>query len=603
MEPITREEYYLAKIAGTYKGKTPRPVTIEEYYLATMAGDYSGNTPQPVTRLQYYMAKVAGVWGGSIPAPVTRLEYYWAAIASGEGKVFPPVTREEHFLVLVADAYSVVLTVVTGNPALLENSKGNRGLESLTLYGKSTQESTTGAQLFDVSEVASETCLSTEEPVEVNAVGYWTSGYIPVKTGNYICSRKGTARGWTYDADKNGLRYIANSGGAPISIKEGEAFIRVSGANTAAPQNFMFNEGNSIKPYEPYTGGKPSPSPEYPQEIESVGQSGEIGVDVYGGNLIKAPFESSNNPYKPGYTFTQNGVTFTVQDDMGIKVVGTNTSADKYAQFNAYYKSYERPKYPAGTYTFSKGATVQIKYSSGSAINRDGTFTINKEFSLNGFYIAIHAGESVNKTVYPMLNIGSTALPYEPYKPAQTLIIPTPNGLPGIPVSSGGNYTDEKGQQWVCDEVDFKKGVYVQRVAKEIPNTSFGVKETPDVKGRYSFTKAFKNIYKSGGYKCLISHGIYGCWGTEKDTWAMIGTAFVYSPEERTTEDKLKEKILSLINSDNPLTFLGQLETPIEIPLTTEQLAKYKALRTYSPTTTVINDAGAGMSVGYAKMK
>lgn len=86
MEPITREEYYLAKIAGTYEGNTPEPVTIEEYYLATMAGDYSGNTPQPVTRLQYYMAKVAGVWGGSIPAPVTRLEYYWAAIASGEGE-------------------------------------------------------------------------------------------------------------------------------------------------------------------------------------------------------------------------------------------------------------------------------------------------------------------------------------------------------------------------------------------------------------------------------------------------------------------------------------------------------------------------------------
>lgn len=51
MEPITREEYYLAKIAGTYEGKTPAPVTIEEYYLATMAGDYSGNTPQPVTRM------------------------------------------------------------------------------------------------------------------------------------------------------------------------------------------------------------------------------------------------------------------------------------------------------------------------------------------------------------------------------------------------------------------------------------------------------------------------------------------------------------------------------------------------------------------------
>ena len=34
----------------------------------------------------------------------------------------------------------------------------------------------------------------------------------------------------------------------------------------------------------------------------------------------------------------------------------------------------------------------------------------------------------------------------------------TPNGLPGIPVTSGGNYTDPTGRQWVCDEVDFGEG-------------------------------------------------------------------------------------------------------------------------------------------------
>ena len=40
----------------------------------------------------------------------------------------------------------------------------------------------------------------------------------------------------------------------------------------------------------------------------------------------------------------------------------------------------------------------------------------------------------------------------------QTLTLPTPTGLPGIPVTSGGNYTDPQGQQWVCDEIDLKKG-------------------------------------------------------------------------------------------------------------------------------------------------
>ena len=54
---------------------------------------------------------------------------------------------------------------------------------------------------------------------------------------------------------------------------------------------------------------------------------------------------------------------------------------------------------------------------------------------------------------------------YEPYR-EQLITLPTPNGLPGIPVTSGGNYTDQSGQQWVCDEVDFGKGVKVQRVDK-----------------------------------------------------------------------------------------------------------------------------------------
>ena len=48
----------------------------------------------------------------------------------------------------------------------------------------------------------------------------------------------------------------------------------------------------------------------------------------------------------------------------------------------------------------------------------------------------------------------------------QTLTLPTPNGLPGIPVTSGGNYTDPSGQQWVCDEVDLERRVKVQRVDK-----------------------------------------------------------------------------------------------------------------------------------------
>lgn len=54
---------------------------------------------------------------------------------------------------------------------------------------------------------------------------------------------------------------------------------------------------------------------------------------------------------------------------------------------------------------------------------------------------------------------------YEPYR-EQLLTLPTPNGLPGIPVTSGGNYADSQGQQWICDEVNLERGVKVQRVYK-----------------------------------------------------------------------------------------------------------------------------------------
>ena len=602
MEPITREEYYLAKIAGTYEGKTPKPVTNDEYYLATMAGDYSGNTPQPVTRLQYYMAKVAGVWDGSIPAPVTRLEYYWAAIANGEGTVFPPVTREEHFLVLVADAYSVVLTVVTGNPALLENSKGNRGLESLTLYGKSTQVSTTGAQLlpFEVGEK--------REGLEVFKDGIAISG--ARKNDIYAVGRSGMGNESSYDdfpllasgeyyiysdsasvnlfvvAFRNGINITLGGSmkgvATKIKVMDGDKFrilLRLEEDFNGKVKAMISKTQPTASNYEPYTGGKPSPSQEYPQEIESVGQDGEIEVKTLGANLFDA------------------STALKTQIDAGLLHINDSGEVVLNGTFGTNNRNFYITLKP-GVYCLTGGAIWHIIASKDSVFDR--ILTIDEETT---YHCYISNGTYNEVVSNPMINAGSTALPYEPYKPAQTLIIPTPNGLSGIPVSSGGNYTDADGQQWVCDEVDFKKGVYVQRVATETPKAKWkNFEETADVPNRYCISGALVNRYRDGSTKCLISHGIYANWGIAPG-WALNSTTFYYHPKEDVTKEEAKEQILGFINSANPLTFLGQLETPIEKPLTTEQLATYKALRTYSPTTTVANDAEAGMSVGYAKMK
>lgn len=618
MEPITREEYYLAKIAGTYKGKTPKPVTIEEYYLATMAGDYSGNTPQPVTRLQYYMAKVAGVWGGSIPAPVTRLEYYWAAIANGEGEVFPPVTREEHFLVLVADAYSVVLTVVTGNPALLEGVKGSR-FTSLTLHGKSTQVSTTGAQLFDVSNSD-----VVQMYIANSGIGNFIENYsvvIPIKPStSYTISEKNKKIFRVAITEE----YPIES--APTLFKEVvDAYKNITTPNNLPNGNFlmiqlygnfnhapdfsglMLNEGSTTKPYEPYTGGKPSPSPEYPQEIESAGKSGEIGVTVTGTNLL--PFEVGQKGN--GFEAFADGVQIDTDRNVDIYAVGRNDSLvesgyDEFALMTAgkYYIYSDTRDVYLYVVVWRKGRNVVLG-SSNEGVARQIEIMDGDKFRI--FFRTAAAFKGKVKAMITRIPMNATS--YEPYKPAQKLIIPTPNGLPGIPVSSDGNYTDADGRQWVCDEVDFKKGVYVQRIGKRTI-TSKDVfhksgMSTDDVNyfslGNFPLhigTIGEKDVLMSNCFVAGINHG-FGAWGK-----IFLSSAFddklYFSVEAQKYPDEETFKQWAV---ENGLMFLYQLVDIIETPLAAEELSAYKTLCTYSPTTTVINDAEAGMSVGYAKMK
>ena len=635
MEPITREEYYLAKIAGTYEGNTPEPVTIEEYYLATMAGDYSGNTPQPVTRLQYYMAKVAGVWGGSVPAPVTREEYYWAAIANGEGKVFPPVTREEHFLVLVADAYSVVLTVVTGNPALLENSKGNRGLESLTLYGKSTQMSTTGAQLISLNDSYGVTTVNgvTKTPIggsvwklegiskeKATFSPYSSRDFISLSKGDYVFSVFGTSKAKARYTIVGGISspYIQTGYSNKISIQEDVKltfnFIVENGVESNGILMIMLNSGSTSLPYEPYTGGKPSPSPEYPQEIESAGDDGNLNVMVRGKNIFPGPEQPK--------TVEKNGLTFSYKDGM-YTLTGTS---NENTWFNIYpvidTTTSISPTHIGNTICSDgkiavvnglKNKLCNISFRNVDNKNRTTVITASNnkkmlQHNTSGVFIYAQPG-SYSDTFTLMITDENQTEDYEPYHTPQTLTLSTPNGLPGIPVSSGGNYTDEKGQQWVCDEIDLANGERVQW----IKSVTLDGSELWSINGgnnnikRY-FRHDMKGFVEPNYGFCGLSEKLrvvnYSVVDKTPDTNVISFKYFFrmrladVDIEKGATVDDLKAFL-----SKNPITVYYAASTPIRTPLPPETIAAYKALRTYSPTTTVINDAGAGMSVGYAKMK
>lgn len=277
-----------------------------------------------------------------------------------------------------------------------------------------------------------------------------------------------------------------------------------------------------------------TPSPENPVPLVSAGDDGSIGVTVTGKNLIDPVAYSIdlNRTTVDGDVFTSEFINATYYVNTGWYAV----------------KPYV---HPPGTYTVSfvpltDGARLSFYVRSAerrtdlgasydkSAQSPSYTFTANEPFILS---IGGPSDQYRGTYSYKLqLEAGSVATPYEPYKSAQTLTVQTPNGLPGVPVGKGGNYTDGNGQQWVCDEIDFARGVYVKRV---------GV---------------------------ISSYGGEGITGPFLSSTGALtsGAAVQYVRPE-----------------------------PIETSVDAEELAAYKALKANYPSTAVLNDEGAGMELTY----
>ena len=185
---------------------------------------------------------------------------------------------------------------------------------------------------------------------------------------------------------------------------------------------------------------------------------------------------------------------------------------------------------------------------------------------------------------------GSITVTVTGKKESHKAVIPTPNGLPGIPVTSGGNYTDANGQQWVCDEIDFSRGVYVKRVACETVALTF---TEEDSSGRFRNTAAFTNHYKSGNTPCLCNIAEWKTFSNVNNSCCVAAYSFYYRNDNYTVTE-INAKVENM-----PITVVGVLDTPQEIPLPEEELAAYAALHTYRDSTTVTNDAGAYMELEY----
>ena len=193
-----------------------------------------------------------------------------------------------------------------------------------------------------------------------------------------------------------------------------------------------------------------TPTPDAPVPIVSAGDGGSVAVKATGRNLLNIPDGSG----------TARGVTVAAKDGL-ISISGTATSSG-YAWLNI------PPFIASGVVILSSSLTsLKVKLVSEKWVVILSLNAANKMSDVaTKIVFVVTEGQTYNLTgVKVQIELGTTATAYSPYR-EQLLTLPTPNGLPGIPVTSGGNYTDENGQQWVCDEVDFGKSVKVQRIDK-----------------------------------------------------------------------------------------------------------------------------------------
>ena len=173
----------------------------------------------------------------------------------------------------------------------------------------------------------------------------------------------------------------------------------------------------------------------------------------------------------------------------------------------------------------------------------------------------------------------------------QNVSFESPEYLHGIPVSSGGNYTDANGQQWICDEIDFARGVYVQRIGLKV----FTGSET-----------YLDYISSTGGVSTYLTHldnthficSHFIARNTAK--WANTGAVLFYiAAAGCATKDEFVAFVTEQYTNGTPIEIAYILPTPVETPLSEEDLATFATLHTYRGSTTVSNDANAWMNLEY----
>lgn len=421
------------------------------------------------------------------------------------------------------------------------------------------------------------------------------SNLVPVYPGQWVIFDGTNITYWSF-LDKDGNQTWNGKDGdggrnIPVQARPGDRYF-VCNVDKRYLNTAIINYGKTLHPYKEY----------------GVKQT-EVNVESKSTNLIDyrevGRIGGNAEPYLIRDGFIVSGVWYAVIRNVKIKKNTQYSISFKHKEWagNVNVGIYEHR--PSGDYS----SGLIFNNQSGHGVFNSGDNDVIDVL----FYASAYATEGFVKYTDIMLNEGQEALPYQPYGQSHYTLNLT-NQLRGIPVSSGGNYTDEKGQQYICDEIQIdqetKTGVYIQRVNEVVFDGSEDeswVAYTTGQGGGVSFVNINGTTDTKVGFqasKCDKFMNVNVAWdksgyGIYSDHHTQTYKYFRQPNSDISDLAKWKEWL-----DENPVTLVYALATPIITNLTETQIEDLLSLYTY-PTATDVhtekeeNSIQGGLEIQY----
>ena len=266
-----------------------KPVTREEKYLAYLTGDYTGELPKPITRKEKYLYELClkGIGGEISPEEIKNaVNEYLEKNPVKPGATTEQAQQIEQNKTDIGALKEGLTNKITkfyasnlGETHITDSDNGK--IMDMMVYGKSEQFTTTGKNLFNpfvggfISGIDGSISTGDISSIGVTDFIKINGKDITVIARNFsssIASAYAYRIGF-YNSEKAWIKNITLTDGNKYSINTAQVtdaeYIRVS-APSGIYNTIQVEYGSEATTYEPYTGGQPSPSPDYPQEIKSV---------------------------------------------------------------------------------------------------------------------------------------------------------------------------------------------------------------------------------------------------------------------------------------------------------------------------------------------